>query len=137
MNLCPFVGTTPSKKVHPLQVRFVLIILASILSAPILAQAETYVDATNAYCEKIKQCTLQQIRTGKGITGADERMALNKVDEMCATLQQNPMAPIGSPSHGLATICMRSLAGLTCGQIFGATTANPTQECANFTAFAQ
>lgn len=111
-----------------------LIFSLATLAAP--AHAETYEEATNALCEKIKSCALADMRM-EDMDDADKRMMMNMMDNMCLDMQQNYTAAPNSPHYDEAAACMRSMADLTCGEFQAMSEENPTEECAAFKDTAQ
>ncbi|MGB0920604.1 MAG: hypothetical protein ACPG06_02485 [Alphaproteobacteria bacterium] len=99
------------------------------------AQADDYLEATNALCEKIKSCAMAEMDVEA--MPADQRaMMENMMAGMCANIQQNYTAAPGSPYYDDAAACMRSMAALSCTEFQEMDEENATAACKSFRAAA-
>ncbi|MGB0920603.1 MAG: hypothetical protein ACPG06_02480 [Alphaproteobacteria bacterium] len=110
--------------------------LATVIGAAMLAHsasafADDYTIAADALCERIKSCTLVTLRRG-GSSGADQRVVMNALDNMCVGIQQSYVAEPGGELYGYATSCLWSMAVLDCEALTQMDTDQPTEACNDY-----
>lgn len=101
------------------------------ITAGAYAQADELTDATQALCDSVKSCALEQVAQ-EDLTEEMREMMGPMLDNMCADMRsQVQSVPADHKLYQPAVGCMRSMVSLTCEQMQDPQSAK-TPECLEY-----
>ncbi len=81
------------------------------------ADMKAFEMASDQLCEKVKQCTFEQMQREQGLTPEMRGMVDEVLENMCGNLQQFSELETTHELIEPATACMQSMANLSCNEI--------------------
>jgi hypothetical protein len=79
--------------------------------------ADELLDASQALCEKVKACALEQMAQ-ENFSAQERQQAQPALDDMCRSVKEQVAEVLtGHPQYANALACMHSMLGLSCAQM--------------------